>query len=255
MQALADAGAAVKTAEVEARRAREDLERCQAAATKRTELLDAATAHEQKADAHRLVSTALGADGVQSLLLEHAAPRIAEIATDLLEQSYGARWRVRIELQRTGGQGAKRKVIEDVRFIVRDSESSEIFGDDLDPGEQLLETLSQAARVGVDQGRAVRGDRRGATGADGRRVAHGAARRSGRGARRRGRGELLGAGGGGARDERSASHGGDHAQRRAARLSAAHRDGEAHRDRPQPAASAMSKGTARHNLGSGRRSP
>ena len=149
VQALADAGAAVKTAEAEARRAREDLERCQAAATKRTELLDAAKGHEQKADAHRLVSTALGADGVQSLLLEHAAPRIAEIATDLLEQSYGARWRVRIELQRTGGQGSKRKVIEDVRFIVRDSESSESFGDDLDPGEQLLETLSGGESVWI----------------------------------------------------------------------------------------------------------
>ena len=149
VQALADAGAAVKTAEAEARRAREDLERCQTAATKRTELLDVAKGHEQEADAHRLVSTALGADGVQSLLLEHAAPRIAEIATDLLEQSYGARWRVRIELQRTGGQGSKRKVIEDVRFIVRDSESSESFGDDLDPGEQLLETLSGGESVWI----------------------------------------------------------------------------------------------------------
>ena len=95
------------------------------------------------------MSTALGADGVQSLLLEHAAPRIAEIATDLLEQSYGARWRVRIELQRTGGQGSKRKMIEDVRFIVRDSESSESFGDDLDPGEQLLETLSGGESVWI----------------------------------------------------------------------------------------------------------
>ena len=148
-KALADAGAAVTVAESEARRAREDLERCQTAATKRTELLDAAKGHEQKADAHRLVSTALGADGVQSLLLEHAAPRIAEIATDLLEQSYGARWRVRIELQRTGGQGNKRKMIEDVRFIVRDSESSESFGDDLDPGEQLLETLSGGESVWI----------------------------------------------------------------------------------------------------------
>ena len=149
VQWLADAGAAVKTADMVARHAREDLERCQTAATKRTELLDAAKGHEQRADAHRLVSTALGADGVQSLLLEHAAPRIAEIATDLLEQSYGARWRVRIELQRTGGAGAKRKVIEDVRFIVRDSESSESFGDDLDPGEQLLETLSGGESVWI----------------------------------------------------------------------------------------------------------
>ena len=148
-KALADAGAAVTVAEAEARHARAELERCQTAATKRAELLDAAKGHEQKADAHRLVSTALGADGVQSLLLEHAAPRIAEIATDLLEQSYGARWRVRIELQRTGGQGSKRKVIEDVRFIVRDSESSESFGDDMDPGEQLLETLSGGESVWI----------------------------------------------------------------------------------------------------------
>ena len=36
VQALADAGAAVKTAEAEARHAREDLERCQTAATKRS---------------------------------------------------------------------------------------------------------------------------------------------------------------------------------------------------------------------------
>ena len=46
-------------------------------------------------------------------------------------------------------QGAKRKVIEDVRFIVRDSESSESFGDDLDPGEQLLETLSGGESVWI----------------------------------------------------------------------------------------------------------
>ena len=149
VQELAEARGAVQTAEAEARHARAELERCQTAATKRTELLDAAKGHGQKADAHRLVSTALGADGVQSLLLEHAAPRIAEIATDLLEQSYGARWRVRIELQRTGGQGSKRKMIEDVRFIVRDSESTESFGDDLDPGEQLLETLSGGESVWI----------------------------------------------------------------------------------------------------------
>ena len=171
---------------------------------------------------------------MQSLLLEHAAPRIAEIATDLLEQSYGARWRVRIELQRTGGQGSKRKVIEDVRFIVRDSESSESFGDDLDPGEQLLETLSRR-RVGVwikaaaDQ----RGDRAAyaperMTGVEWRTVLldeadagldEGAAASYWR------------AGGGGARDERAASHGGDHAQRCAARAHAAHRDGRMSRER------------------------
>ena len=149
VQWLADAGAAVKTAEAEARHARADLERCQEADRKRNALLKEADVSRKAAEQHRLVATALGPDGVQSLLLEHAAPRIAEIATDLLEQSYGARWRVRIELQRTGGQGSKRKMIEDVRFIVRDSESSESFGDDLDPGEQLLETLSGGESVWI----------------------------------------------------------------------------------------------------------
>ena len=72
------------------------------------------------------------------------------MANDLLERSYGARWRVRIELQRTAGAGAKRKVVEDVRLIVRDAESSETFGDDdLEPGEQLLETLSGGEGVWI----------------------------------------------------------------------------------------------------------
>ena len=147
--AVANAKAAVARAEAERDHAAAEHARCRAAAVKRDGLLVEAHKLHKQADAHRLVATALGADGVQSLLLEHAAPRIADVANDLLERSYGARWRVRIELQRQSGKGARSKVVEDVRIVVRDAESSDCYGDDLEPGEQLLETLSGGEGVWI----------------------------------------------------------------------------------------------------------
>ena len=60
VQALADAGAAVKTAEAEARHARAELERCQEADRKRTALLAEAETARKAAEQHRLVSDGTG---------------------------------------------------------------------------------------------------------------------------------------------------------------------------------------------------
>lgn len=149
-QTVTAARVEVAAAERDLAHARADLERCQKADEQRKALLAEADVAQKKADEYGLVASALGPDGLQSLLIEHAVPRIAEVATDLLTKSYGARWRVRIDLQRTGGAGVKRKMIEDVRIIVADAQSSESFGDDdLDPGEQLLETLSGGEGVWI----------------------------------------------------------------------------------------------------------
>ena len=137
---LAEARGAVQTAEAEARHARAELERCQEADRKRTALLGEAETARKAAEQHRLVATALGPDGVQSLLLEASAPAIADAANDLLDTAYGSRWRLRIDLQRASSDGKRQ--IEDVRLLVRDTTAAAVFGDDLEPGEQPIETLS-----------------------------------------------------------------------------------------------------------------
>ena len=147
MQELADAGAAVKTAEAEARHARAELERCQEADRKRAALLGEAETARKAAEQHRLVATALGPDGVQSLLLEASAPAIADAANDLLDKAYGSRWRLRIDLQRASSDGKRQ--IEDVRLLVRDTTSTASFSDDLEPGEQPIETLSGGESVWI----------------------------------------------------------------------------------------------------------
>ena len=109
------------------------------------------TAAEQRrrdAGDWRLLEQALGVDGVQALELEALAPGIADVANRLLAESHGGRFRLRFDLQRPSGAGAKRKLVEDFRIVVYDAEHSDHgYHQDLGPGEQLLETLSGGEAV------------------------------------------------------------------------------------------------------------
>ena len=97
----------------------------------------------------RLLEQALGADGVQALELEALAPGIAEVANRLLAESHGGRFRIRFDLQRPSGAGAKRKLVEDFRIVVYDAAhaADHSYHQDLGPGEQLMETLSGGEAV------------------------------------------------------------------------------------------------------------
>ena len=134
---------------VEMRHAIGDVERCRIAERRRAELRAGIAERQHNAETWRLLGRALGPDGVQSLLLECAAPEVSRVATDLLARAYGRRWEVRVELQRPAGTGGKRRFVEDLRIIVRDATTTEVFDADLGPGEQTLETLSGGEGVWV----------------------------------------------------------------------------------------------------------
>ena len=104
--------------------------------------------HEKDARDWRLLEQALGVDGVQALELEALAPGIADVANRLLAESHGGRFRLRFDLQRPSGAGAKRKLVEDFRIVVYDAAHADYgYHQDLGPGEQLLETLSGGEAV------------------------------------------------------------------------------------------------------------
>ena len=106
--------------------------------------------HEDAASDWGVVADGLGPDGIQSLEIEAAAPAVAEAANRLLAASYGDRWRIRFVLQRPSGTGARRKMVEDVQIVVYDAEHADEPSDsDLEPGEQLLETLSGGETVWI----------------------------------------------------------------------------------------------------------
>ena len=67
-------------------------------------------------------------------------PGIAAIANKLLQAAYGSRFQVEFRTTRMGGQGSKRKQIEDFQIWILDSE---------DGSEQLMETLSGGESVWV----------------------------------------------------------------------------------------------------------
>ena len=70
----------------------------------------------------RYLERACGPDGIQALELDAMGPGIAEIANRLLQAAYGSRFQVEFRTTRMGGQGSKRKQIEDFQIIVHDSE-------------------------------------------------------------------------------------------------------------------------------------
>lgn len=70
----------------------------------------------------RYLERACGPDGIQALELDAMGPGIAEIANRLLQAAYGSRFQVEFRTTRMGGQGSKRKQIEDFQIIIHDSE-------------------------------------------------------------------------------------------------------------------------------------
>jgi exonuclease SbcC len=83
---------------------------------------------------------ACGPDGIQALELDAMGPGIAEVANRLLQAAYGSRFQIEFRTTRIGGQGSKRKQIEDFQIVVHDSEDGE---------EQLFEMLSGGQAVWV----------------------------------------------------------------------------------------------------------
>ena len=79
----------------------------------------------------RYLERACGPDGIQALELDAMGPGIAAIANKLLQAAYGSRFQVEFRTTRMGGQGSKRKQIEDFQIWILDSE---------DGSEQLMET-------------------------------------------------------------------------------------------------------------------
>jgi len=88
----------------------------------------------------RYLERACGPDGIQALELDAMGPGIAAIANKLLQAAYGSRFQVEFRTTRMGGQGNKRKQIEDFQIWILDSE---------DGSEQLMETLSGGESVWV----------------------------------------------------------------------------------------------------------
>ncbi|HUV08432.1 MAG TPA: metallophosphoesterase [Spirochaetia bacterium] len=88
----------------------------------------------------RYLERACGPDGIQALELDAMGPSVAEVANEMLEAAYGARFRVEFRTTRIGGSGSKTKQIEDFQIWILDSQSGD---------EQLLETLSGGESVWI----------------------------------------------------------------------------------------------------------
>lgn len=88
----------------------------------------------------RYLERACGQDGIQALELDAIGPGIAEVANRLLAAAYGSRFAIEFRTTRIGGNGSKRRMIEDFQIAVLDSEHGT---------EQLLETLSGGEAVWV----------------------------------------------------------------------------------------------------------
>jgi len=70
----------------------------------------------------RYIEKACGADGIQALELDAMGPEIAAIANRILSSAYNSRFQIEFKTTRIGGQGSKKKQIEDFQIIVHDSE-------------------------------------------------------------------------------------------------------------------------------------
>jgi exonuclease SbcC len=88
----------------------------------------------------RLLEKACGPDGIQALELDALSPSIAAVANDLLAGAYGTRFAVEFRTTRIGGQGSKRKQIEDFLIYILDQETGE---------EQEIATLSGGESVWI----------------------------------------------------------------------------------------------------------
>lgn len=111
-----------------------------------------ARVEQQREDAGRwgYLENALGPNGVQALELEAQGPGIAEIANNLLEASFGSRFRVRMAFTQDTGQGAERSQKETFKLVVFDAEHADEHNSwDLRPGEQYWDTVSGGEGVWI----------------------------------------------------------------------------------------------------------
>ena len=87
-----------------------------------------------------LLRRAFGPDGIQALELDALAPGIADVANEILEKSFGTRFRVEFRTTRMAGAGKNTKQVEDFQIIVIDTEDGE---------ETLLENKSGGESVWI----------------------------------------------------------------------------------------------------------
>lgn len=87
-----------------------------------------------------LLRRAFGPDGIQALELDALAPGIADVANEILEKSFGTRFRVEFRTTRIAGAGKNTKQVEDFQIIVIDTEDGE---------ETLLEMKSGGEAVWI----------------------------------------------------------------------------------------------------------
>lgn len=89
----------------------------------------------------RLLERALGRDGVQALEIDAAAPRVSDLANDLLRASYGPRFNVELQTIRPAEGNRKQREVFDV--IVHDG--------DRPGGPRPIETFSGGEAVLLDE--------------------------------------------------------------------------------------------------------
>ena len=130
---------------------RERIGQLQADYSRYMDLQEKAMTAEYEQRSWKQASDMLGPDGLQSVLLEAAAPAVADAANRMLHAGYGPRWTIRLEMQKVVGSGSNRRMAEDVRILVRDSQRLDEIppGDDMEPGEQDISSLSGGESVWV----------------------------------------------------------------------------------------------------------
>uniref|UniRef100_E6QMX3 Putative ATPase involved in DNA repair n=1 Tax=mine drainage metagenome TaxID=410659 RepID=E6QMX3_9ZZZZ len=153
VQAVEQAQRDVSTAKQGLEQAKADKERAStelAAAEKAVTLAQAALAESEKAAKHAeaislemshwtLLSKALGNNGIVALVIDDAGPEISARCNALLESCYGGRFVVRIETQKTNGNGDLRETLE---IWVEDAERD---------SHKPLSLLSGGERVWVNE--------------------------------------------------------------------------------------------------------
>jgi exonuclease SbcC len=141
--------ATYKAAQVEA-----DLKAAIEAQKKAEELKAKIAPLEQDAADYRFLARGLGREGVQALELDAAGPQVSTLANELLANSYGSRFQVRLETQAAlaNGKGVK----ETFDFIVVDNERGrEGNGEDLSGGEKVIVGEALGLAVGLFHSRAA----------------------------------------------------------------------------------------------------
>lgn len=95
----------------------------------------------RRREGFRLIERALGRDGVQALEIDAAAPRVSDLANDLLRASYGPRFTVELQTIRPAEGNRKQREVFDV--IVHDGERP--------GGPRAIESYSGGEAVLLDE--------------------------------------------------------------------------------------------------------